>query len=320
MNLLISPDSDPYTNLAIEECLLKNSLEDFIFLYVNRPCVVVGKHQITTKEINSIYISEHNILVARRLSGGGTVFHDEGNLNFSIIKTNTTGVNISYKQLSQPIIEFLRREGAEVYLSERNDILLKDKKVSGSAMHIYKNRAIAHGTLLIDCNLKNLSSSLNSHPERFTDKSIASVPSKVMNLSELHTNFTVSYIINQFTKFMHNQHSEVSLYSIPAHYKIFVQQLVDEKYSNNDWIYGYSPKYNYKNSFDFNGSRISYYLQIEKGIINKALIESPNEVNGSIELEFNGLIGTPHNISILKKLESLPSTTDFKMHLISSLF
>jgi lipoate---protein ligase len=320
MYLLISPSSDPYTNLAVEECLLKTSLEDYIFIYVNQPCVVIGKHQITTKEINSFYIKEHNILVARRLSGGGTVFHDEGNLNFSIIKTNTSGVNISYKHLSQPIIEFLQHEGADVYLSERNDIMFKDKKVSGSAMHIYKNRAIAHGTLLIDCNLKNLSSSLSSHPERFTDKSIASVPSKVMNLSEIYKNFTVSHIINQFTKFILNQYPEVSIFSIPSNYTNYIQQLVDEKYSNYDWIYGYSPKYNYKNSFDFNGSRISYQLQIEKGNINRIQIESADEVNSSIELEFKDLIGTPHNISILKSLQDLSSTTVFKMRLISSLF
>lgn len=320
MNFIISPNSDPYTNLAIEECLLKNSPEDYIFLYVNRPCVVVGKHQITPKEINSFYIYENKVLVARRLSGGGTVYHDEGNLNFSFIKTNTTGINISYKTITQPIIDFLQNEGINVSFSERNDILLSDKKVSGSAMHLYKNRTIAHCTLLIDCNLKNLSSALHSKPERFTDKSIPSVPSKVMNLSEIHPEVTVNHILNQFTKFINNQYPEISTSSIPINYMNYIQQLVDEKYSNDDWIYGYSPKYNYKNCFDFNGTRISYQLQIEKGIIINVHIESPNEVNSSIDLGLKSLIGKPHNISLLKLLAGKTFTTDLPLHLTNSLF
>lgn len=320
MNLILSPGTDPFTNLAIEECLLKNSTEDYIYLYVNRPCVIIGKHQITPKEINSFYVLENNILVTRRLSGGGTVFHDEGNLNFSIIKTHNPGVNVSYKILSQPIINFLVNEGADVYLSERNDILLSDKKVSGSAMHIYKNRGIAHGTLLIDCNLKHLSSALKSHPERYSDKSIPSVPSKVINLSENHQNFTVNYILNHFTKFIKGQYPEISISSIPINYTNNIQQLVDEKYSNDDWIYGYSPKYNYKNSCVFNGITTSYQLQIEKGIIKNVHIESPNEVNSSIELGLNSLIGRPHNISLLKLLAGPPSTTDLPVPLINSLF
>ena len=320
MNLIISPGTDPFTNLAIEECLLKNSQEDYLYLYVNKPCVVVGKHQITTKEINSLYTYENNILVARRLSGGGTVFHDEGNLNFSIIKTSTAGVHISYKLLSQPIIEFLQNEGIDVYLSERNDILLSGKKVSGSAMHIYKNRGIAHGTLLINCNLKNLSLSLNSKPERFTDKSIASVRSEIMNLSETHENFTVLHVITQFINFINNRYPEISISSIPNQYTNYIDQLVDEKYSKNDWIYGYSPKYDYKNTLYYNGSRISYRLKIEKGIIKDAHIESPNEVNKSIELDLKGLIGIPHNISTLKFYEFLPTKTDFQTNLIQSLF
>lgn len=318
MNLLISSDSNPYTNLAIEEFLLKNSNEDFVFLYVNRPSVVIGKHQIAQKEINSRYAFENEILIARRLSGGGTVFHDEGNLNFSFIQTNSPGVNISYKILSQPIIEFLQNIGADVHLSERNDIMISDKKVSGSAMHIFKNRVLAHCTLLIDCNLNKLSNSLLSASERFKDKSIASVRSKVMNLSEVSKNFTVPTIIAQFTEY--SLQKKDSIYSIPANYTIDIQQLATEKYSSNEWIYGYSPKYQYKNSLNVDGKRITYALEIEKGIIKNAIIESKNDINSSIELEINALIGRPHNLSLLKSLTVPLSATDFQRYLIHSLF
>lgn len=320
MNLLISQSSNPYQNLAVEEFLLKNSSEDFLFIYVNGPCVVVGKHQITVKEINSQFIFENNILIARRLSGGGTVFHDEGNLNISVIQTIPSGANISYKTLSKPIIEFLQKEGAAIYLSERNDIMLTDKKVSGSAMHIFKNRALAHSTLLIDCNLYNLSYALKSNPERFTDKSIASVRSKVMNLSEEYNNFSVAYIIEQFAKFVSAEYETSTIFSFSESDVAQIKVFTSEKYSTQEWIYGYSPKYNYKNSFAYNGNSIKYNLEIEKGIIKNVEIESINQLTSTIELELNKLIGKSHNISEFPWNNETLIQTDFYRQLITSLF
>jgi len=320
MHLLISSSSDPYQNLAIEEFLLKNSLKDFIFLYVNRPCVVVGKHQITAKEINSQYTFDNNIFIARRLSGGGTVFHDEGNLNFSFISTLPTGSYALYKTLTEPIMGFLQHEGAAVYLSERNDIMLSDSKVSGSAMHVFKNRVLAHCTLLIDCNLKNLSSSLQSQPERFFDKSIASVRAKVVNLSENHPNFSVAYAIDKFTEFIFqkNRGSSISLMSSLDQYHINL--LESEKYSAHEWIYGYSPKYTYKNSLEYNGNILKYKLEIEKGIIKNVQVESINQVTSNIELELNTLIGRQHTIASFNMDDETMLKTDFRRILINSLF
>lgn len=320
MHLLISSSSDPYQNLAIEEFLLKNSSKDFIFLYVNRPCVVVGKHQIAAKEINSQYTFDNNILIARRLSGGGTVFHDEGNLNFSFISTLPKGSCALYKTLTEPIMGFLQHEGAAVYLSERNDIMLSDSKVSGSAMHVFKNRVLAHCTLLINCNLKNLSSSLQSQPERFFDKSIASVRSKVVNLSENHPNFSVAYAIDKFTEFIFqkNRGSSISLISSLDQYHINL--LESEKYSAHEWIYGYSPKYSYKNSIEYNGNILKYKLEIEKGIIKNVQFESINQVTSNIELELNTLIGRQHTIASFNMDDETMLQTDFRRLLINSLF
>ncbi|HEY5509694.1 MAG TPA: lipoate--protein ligase [Prolixibacteraceae bacterium] len=320
MNLLISPSSNPYENLAVEEFLLKNSTEDFIFLYVNRPCVVVGKHQITPKEINSNYTFENNIVIVRRLSGGGTVFQDEGNLNFSVIQSITPGSDFSYKILSRPIIEFLRQVGANVHLSDRNDIMLFDKKISGSAMHIYKNRALAHSTLLIDCNLSTLSLSLQSNPERYKDKSIASIRSKVMNLSEAYNDFSVSYLLDLFTKFVGSEYQFTTIPSIPESYNFSISKLASEKYGTNEWIYGYSPKYTYKNTCEFNGNKIDYSLNIEKGIIISTHIESIIEQKNTIDLEFNQLIGKPHNITAFFVKNEITLSNDFHHFLINSLF
>jgi len=320
MHLLISPSSDPYQNLATEEFLLKNSSEDFIFLYVNRPCVVVGKHQVAVKEIDSQYTFRNNVLIARRLSGGGTVFHDEGNLNFSFIRTVPPGSCAVYKTLTEPIIEFLHQEGAAVYLSERNDIMLSDSKVSGSAMHVFKNRVLAHCTLLIDCNLKNLSYSLQTQPERFFDKSIASVRSKVVNLSENDNKFTVAYAIDKFTEFINHENRNSSFISISVADQFHINLIASEKYSTHEWIYGYSPKYTYKNSLEYNRNILNYKLEIEKGIIKNVQIESINQLTRTIELELKTLIGRPHTISAFHMNDEALFQTDFGRLLINSLF
>jgi lipoate-protein ligase A len=237
-----------------------------------------------------------------------------------VIKTIPTGANISYKTLSKPIIEFLQKEGAAIYLSERNDIMLTDKKVSGSAMHIFKNRALAHCTLLIDCNINNLSFSLKSNPERFTDKSIASVRSKVMNLSEVYNNFSVAYIIEQFAKFVIAEYRTSTIFSLSESDLTQIKVFESEKYATQEWIYGYSPKYSYKNSFEYNGNTIKYNLEIEKGIIKNVAIESINQLTSTIELELNKLIGRSHNISEFAWNSETLNKTDFYRRLVTSLF
>ena len=320
MNFLISSSSNPYWNLATEEYFLKNSTEDFIFLYVNRPSVVVGKHQITTKEINSRFTFDNKILISRRLSGGGAVFHDEGNLNFSFIQSIPVGENASYRAITQPLYDFLISQGVDVELSDRNDFLIHKKKISGSAMHIYKNRVLAHCTLLIDCDLYNLSNSLRGNQERFTDKSIASKRSKVINLSEVDSKLKVDIVRNNFSDFILNNKEnfkKVLLYKADNEQ---ISKLVETKYSKFDWIYGYSPKYIYSNKIYLDHKIIAYKLEVEKNIIKNVQAESEEEININIKLKLNTLIGMQHNInSLCKELES-SNQTNLDRKILASLF
>jgi lipoate-protein ligase A len=295
MNLLISSSADPYLNLATEEYLLKNSQEDYIFLYVNKSSVVVGKHQIAQKEVNSKFINDHNILVARRLSGGGAVYHDEGNLNLSFIQTSKPGENISYKTITQILYQFLKDLIPQMDLTERNDFVVNGKKVSGSAMHIFKNRVLAHCTLLIDCNLTNLSSSLNGHPERFTDKSIASKRSAVMNLSEISSTISLGKLTQDFESYLREKFTDLTTYVIKLNSINLIQELVSTKYSSISWIYGYSPKYTYQNYISYQGTKFHYILEIEKGIIENASLKSNHSINPMIQLKLNRLKGQGHN-------------------------
>ncbi len=299
---------------------MKYSEEDYIFLYANRPCIVVGKHQNAQKEINSRFSFDNNILVARRLSGGGAVFHDEGNLNFSFIRSVAFGENISYQQITQSIFAFLNELLPSITLSERNDFLMDGNKISGSAMHVFKNRVLAHCTLLIDCNLTNLSASLQGNRNRFKDKSIESVRSKVANLSAKLQNISTEILTIDFTSYLKNKDLNISLIFLSEEDNIKISNLVAVKYSTPEWIFGYSPKYTYTHSFNFDKKIIHYTIHIEKGIIEKVSIESKDELTPDIKLQLNSLTGKHHNIHALSEWLNAPGCTPFDQSLLDSLF
>lgn len=319
MNLLISMHNDPYLNLATEEFLLKNSVEDFIFLYVNRPCVVVGKHQITQKEINSNFIYENKILVARRLSGGGTVYHDEGNLNFSYIQSIAPGGSISYQQITQSIYGYLKNKIPTIELSERNDFMLQGKKISGSAMHVYKNRLIAHGTLLINCNLSNLSTSLKVDQQRFTDKSISSRKAGVINVSSVYNGLNINTLIKEFTQYLRAL-GPVNEYQLSQSASDTVHELARAKYSDKNWIFCYSPKYTYTNSFNFRKKLVQYQLEVVKGLIESVSIEQPDSISKSNYLNMCSMKGKLHNIFDLQNEFLDNDNYSFNIALLNSLF
>lgn len=299
MNLLISSSSDPYINLATEEFLLKNCTDNFLFLYINQPCVVVGKHQIAQKEINSKYTFDNNIQIARRLSGGGAVYHDHGNLNFSFVQSVLPNETISYKNITIPIFKFLLQTGTDLVMSERNDIMAKGKKISGSAMHIFKNRVLAHGTLLIDSNLTNLSKSLKGKPEKYSDKSIPSRRSKVINLTEVNHSIGMDSLLNSLKNYLINENGYIQSSIMTDSSFDMIRELAVNKYSKVDWIYGYSPKYTFSTSIILDGEKIQFCIEVEKGIIEKISTESMDYLNSAIVLKLNNLIGLQHNYSTM---------------------
>jgi len=299
---------------------MKYCEEDYIFLYANRPCIVVGKHQNTQKEINSRFVFDNNILVARRLSGGGAVFHDEGNLNFSFIRSVAFGENISYQQITQSIFTFLKEILPSIYLSERNDFLMDGNKISGSAMHVYKNRVLAHCTLLIDCNLANLSASLQGNRNRYKDKSIESVRSKVANISKYLQNINTEILTTDFTSYLKNIDLKFGLISLSEEDNVTISNLVATKYSTPEWIFGYSPKYTYTHFLTFDKKLIHYTIHVEKGKIEQVSFESKDELTPDIELQLNLLTGKYHNMYSLSKWLNAPGCSTFDQSLMDSLF
>jgi len=320
MNLLLSTSTDPYWNLATEEYLLKNSRENFIFIYRNQPCVVVGKHQNTLKEINTSYILKNKILVARRLSGGGAVYHDEENINFSFIQTISPGENLSYKAIIDPVTKFLKQLFPEIIFSDRNDLILHGKKISGSAMHVFKDRVLAHGTLLVNCNLTHLTESLHGHTHRYTDRAISSKRAEIMNLSELDKMLTADTLFTKMKDFFESSIGFDKLFAISDTMSLRIHELVILKYNTEDWIFGYSPKYSYQNSFAYGKKIIDYTLEVEKGIIKCININSKDELTPAINHILSELVGEKHNSVQLTSFIISPETDSFEIQLLTSLF
>lgn len=300
--------TDPYFNLAAEEYLLKNFTEDVFMLWQSESAIVVGKHQNALKEINQRYVHENNIQVARRLSGGGTVFHDPGNLNFTFIKNVDRIDQVNFKIFTQPIIEVLKKLGLEAYTSGRNDLLLEDKKISGNAEHVFKKRVLHHGTLLFDSHLDQLRNALKVDLSRFEDKAVQSNRSEVANIREF---MKKSMDVQQFGDFIFegikSTYPDSEVYEFSEADKLAVQQLRDEKYMTWNWIYGYSPKYKFHNQFDYFDSAISFTFQVIKGLIDSVEWVGPLSQEHAIVLS-NLLLGTRHDYVELseriKKIEA----------------
>lgn len=277
-------DTNPYFNIASEEYLLKNFEDDIFMLYRNYNSIVVGKHQNTMAEINSKYVFENNINVVRRLSGGGTVFHDLGNINFTFIQNGEREKLVDFKKFTSPIIELLQNLGVNAYHSGRNDILIEGFKISGNAEHVHNNRVLHHGTLLYSADLNSLSYAIKVNSSLFTDKSVKSVRSKVNNISNhLGNSISVDVFIKMIFEYITNKSTDNKIYSFNPIDIEKINQLVDTKYNTWAWNYGYSPKYQYSNTLECKDGILKINLEIEKGIITNITLLNNDETNENLQ-------------------------------------
>jgi lipoate-protein ligase A len=296
MLCIISPYTNPYFNLAAEEYLLKSFQEDLFLLYRNRPSIVVGKHQNTLAEINLPFVQENEILVARRISGGGTVFHDLGNLNFAFFTSGKEGELVDYKRAATPIVEALKKMGLEVRLGKRNELLLKGLKISGTASHVFKQRVLHHGTLLFSSEMGKLSAALKSDKERFTDRAVKSVRSRVTNISDhLKESMDVEMFQERILAYMLQNYKDASPYQLGRTDIVEIKALRDSKYSTWEWNFGYSPKYQFCRSISFKGGSLELHMNVVKGVIKELKIVGDFTSLKDIVLLEILLVGTIHD-------------------------
>ncbi|MBN2613853.1 MAG: lipoate--protein ligase [Bacteroidales bacterium] len=268
---VLNENTNPYFNLAAEEYLLKSCQDEVFMLWRCSPTVVVGKHQNTLAEINSYFVREKNIGVARRLTGGGAVYHDGGNINFTFIVNGEKGKLVDFGRFLSPVISMIGTLGLTALPGPKNEILLGDKKISGNAEHIFKTRILHHGTLLFNTDLNKLRGSLNVMPGKYFDKSVQSNRSSVTNISA-HLKKKMSP--EDFIEYLYKAFSEI--FPQAMNYVFTnddinaIQKLAVEKYQTWEWIYGYSPKYSFVNSFSLEDKPVKVNLEVEQGMIKTA--------------------------------------------------
>jgi len=288
MLCIVSSHTNPYFNLAAEEYLLRCKQQEVFFLYRNIPSIVVGKHQNTLAEINLPFVQERSIPVARRISGGGTVFHDLGNLNFAFFTNGKEGDLVNYPKATRPVIEAMGKMGLKVSLGKRNELLINGLKISGTASHVFKQRVLHHGTLLFSSKMGDLSEALLPGEDRFTDRAVKSVRSRVTNIKDhLKEKMDVEEFQNKLFQSIQNSLPDAEEYEFSPEELEMIRDLRDTKFSTWEWNFGYSPRYQFNKSIAFGEGFINLGMNVEKGIIR--------------ELKFDGEFLTGKNIHVLEE-------------------
>ncbi len=311
-----SPSLEPYFNQAVEEYFLKNFDDNIFMLWRNNNAIIVGKHQNTLAEINVDHVKERGIKVVRRLTGGGAVFHDLGNINYTFIMSyGDEGAKVDFKKYNQPIIDVLAGLGVKAHFSGRNDILIDDQKFSGNAEHIFhqKQRVLHHGTLLYASEIQDISDALNVNPLKFEGKARKSVRSRVTNISS-HLKEDIG--VDQFRQKVMNHITEMYPDAVPYQFteedKKAIQKLADEKYSTWEWNYGYSPKYGLKKGVKTDGGHVEVHLNVDKGVITELEIFGDFFVNRDLDEVKQALVGVEHREeAVLNRLKKIRSSEYF---------
>lgn len=268
-------NTDPTLNLALEEYVLRNfsNASDYLLFYINEPSIIIGRSQNTLEEINHEYVEEHNIHVVRRISGGGAVYHDFGNLNFSFINNHDIKSLHNFKNFTAPVIKVLSRLGVESELKGRNDILVGDKKISGTAQFTTGRRMVSHGTLLLDTDLGEVANALQVKMSKIESKGHKSVRSRVANISDFLENYIA---IDDFRDLLLAGLAEESepfeVYHLTPEEWEGVHKLREEKYNNWDWNFGRSPKFNIQRTKRFAIGELDIRIFVEKGYIKEFTI------------------------------------------------
>lgn len=292
MLFLIPDTTDPAINLATEEILLTRTDREYILLYFNSPCIIVGKHQVANREADTAWLYLNKIPLYRRLSGGGTVFHDTGNLNFCFISNSEQGHLVDFSRYLSPVIKFLKQSGINAVAGGRNDILADGRKISGNAEHVFRTRVLHHGTLLFSTDLDKLRAGLRSDMSRYITRAVVSNPSPVVNISSLNKVYSDARsfrtgLMDFFTGSIPD--AEIIL---PGHELTqSAEELANLKYRTREWNYDYGPDY------IFHGVRgaAEVKLDVHRGLIKDCMVRGVPGI-GNPESILKGIRHAPADI------------------------
>lgn len=308
--------TDPRINLAIEEYILKNmdiEKDDYLLFYINQPSIIIGKNQNTIEEINTDYVEENGIIVVRRLSGGGAVYHDLNNLNFSFLTKDDGNSFSNYKKFTQPVVDALAKLGVNSELSGRNDILAEGKKVSGNAQYSTRGRMFSHGTLMFDLDIDAVVNSLKVKQDKIESKGIKSVRSRVANIIDfLPERITVEEFRMEILKSIFGGEENIKYYELTEEDWKKIHEISESRYQLWEWNYGKSPRFNIQKTKRFPSGSLDIRLDVNKGVIEEATIFGDFFGIGDVEEVAQLLIGTKYERgAIAEKLKNIEIPTYF---------
>lgn len=265
-------NTDARFNLALEEHVLRtvSSDEDLLLFYVNRPSIIIGSNQNTIEEIDPDVVADKGIQVVRRVSGGGAVYHDLGNLNFSFMTRDVHGNFNRYDRFNGPVLDVLHDLGVPAQLSGRNDIVVDGRKISGNAQYATPRRMLSHGTLLVDSNLDDVTAALRPRPGKVESKGMKSIRSRVANINEfLSEPIAVDELRTRILAriFETSDPARLPMVQLGDDDREATRLLVEQKYAAWEWNYGRNPSGNVQRSERFPAGEVDVRIDLHAGCI-----------------------------------------------------
>jgi lipoate-protein ligase A len=286
--------TDPAINLALEEHCYRNldTNHEYVLFYINQPSIIIGNHQCPFQEIHMELAAQQQIRPIRRISGGGAVYHDTGNLNFSFITAFGEEKLDYFKQLLQPILDTLNRLGVPAQLTGKNNIVVENKKISGNSQHANMRRMLSHGTLLVDADLDTLRQVLQSNLEIIQSRAIASIPSSVTNISDhLPRPIEMNAFMAELMVGVSKSFGELEAYQLTTAAWDAVYRLAEEKYRSWEWNIGRSPEFTVIHKVKYDSAAVEINLRVKNAIIEEVNVAGHQPVPEMINQKQASLIG-----------------------------
>ncbi len=265
-----SDSTDPRYNLALEQYVFDYMPKDrdYFWLWQNDNTIVVGKHQNTAQEINQEYVNAHGITVVRRLSGGGAVYHDMGNVNFTFIADAEDIERLNLQAFCEPVVRVLKKMGISAEVKGRNDITIEGKKFSGNSQYVKRGRVMHHGTLMFDSDLSVLSNALRVPSDKYESKGFQSVQSRVTNIRPYISGGIDMENFKRILKEDMLEGTQMTSYSLSGEEQKAVLRIQEERYNTWEWNYGESPEYTVQKKRRVEGcGQFEILMTVNRGVI-----------------------------------------------------
>jgi len=294
--------TDPAYNLALEEVMVAQADAPFMMLWRNRPAVIIGRNQNACREFDSAYAREHGIAVVRRMTGGGAVYHDLGNLNYSIFafEKDANRRYLDFAPFAEPVLSALRSLGVEAEFSGRNDILVGGRKVSGSAKSVHNGRILFHGTLLFDVDPEAMAAVLTPPQAKIAAKGVASVRARVANLSEFLPGLDRETFRPALEHELLRRFGLDGALPIPDNWIREAERIADERYRSWEWTFGESPDFTFERTRRFPSGTVTVLLNVQSGIIRQASFRGDFFGSAPVDGLAALLTGCPHRADALR--------------------